>query len=181
MLQKLIREYSNKERFGEEEDDEDKKDTKEKKKKKEKLVEEDDKENEDEGVKMTAKKETYADKQLNKNLFIINTFEDVHDRKIKTDELKHFTELFADNDISKKVMKDKIENYENEKFSSNADNLTELLEVSKKLTSIIEKMKSDSDNKTDNKPESEPEKAVEKYKNFQGIMPFSNEKKYMLI
>jgi hypothetical protein len=167
MLQKLVKEYSRKEKFEEEE-------TKKDEVKKEETQKEEKKSlDEDSDTKMTAKKETYADKQLDKNLFIINTFEDLHERKITTDELKHFSELFSDNDVSKKIIKDKIENYKNEKFSSNQDNFSELLEVSKKLTAIIQKMKTDADNN--------PDKTVEKYENFKGIMPFSNEKKYVML
>lgn len=158
ILQRLIKDYNKKEKFDEKQ--EDKKDDKKSEDKKEE--------------KISAKKETYADKQLDKNLFIINTFEEVHDRKIKTDELKKFAEMFSSNDISKKEMKDTIENYDNEKFSAKNNNMDELLEVSKKLTAVIEKMKKDEDNKS-NDP------VVEKFSGFDDIMPFSNEKKYVML
>jgi hypothetical protein len=116
----------------------------------------------------SGKKETYADKLLDKNLFIINTFEELHSRKITTEELKKFSQMFSDDKITKSEMKDKIQNYKNEQFQANESNMDELLEVSKKLTSIIEKM-------------SKKENVVEKFENFKGVMPFSNEKNYVLL
>jgi hypothetical protein len=125
-------------------------------------------------------KEKFEEKQLDMNLFIINTFENVHDRKIKMDELKHFTELFSTGSVgNKNDMKNVIENFKKEKFTVNdkaAEEISELEEISNKLQSVIKKLK---EGNVPEKKTAKPEtKVVEK---FTDILPFSNEKKYMPI
>jgi Na+-transporting methylmalonyl-CoA/oxaloacetate decarboxylase gamma subunit len=138
---------------------------------KEQVDDKDEKDDNDEkDKKQTSKKETYADKELDMNLFIINTFEDVHKRKIQTDELKKFSSLFMDGDLSKKEMKNKIENYKNENFNDDSDGSSwnELLETSKKMTSLIEKLSKQGGSKK-----------VESFRN--SPLPFFDEKKYMTL
>lgn len=123
-----------------------------------------------------AKKEEFsADKQLERNLFIINTFEDFHERKITPDELKTFTEMFAQNDVSKQVMKDKIENFKVEHVSDN-DHIEELLEISGKLSKVIENLKNKSKSEP---PRKDTKKSIEKFS--QGYEPFNTTNKYMPI
>ena len=103
-------------------------------------------------VKTTRKKEMfaenetkepkpYSDSQLDMNLYIINTFEDVHDRKIKTDELKKFTNMFMKGTKDKNEMRSLIEQFTDEKEPSKEQgHLADLLEIQSKLSDIIAKI-----------------------------------------
>lgn len=92
-------------------------------------------------------KETFeAEKNLEKNLFIINSFEEAHGRKITTDQLKHFSKMFSMSDMTKKEMKTRIENFTTtdeedddaaETYESYADHKAE---IAKEISSIAEKM-----------------------------------------
>lgn len=126
-------------------------------------------------------KETFADQMLDKNLFIINTFEDVHDRKITKDELKMFADDFKNAKLTKKEMREKIENFNEKKEAFvQQDNLAELLDISKKLTTIVEKMQK---NKTPQKKSVPPlvKGTIETFTDDDYIIPFSRDKKYMPI
>lgn len=123
------------------------------------------------------KKEAFADKQLEKNLFIINTFEDFYDRKITPEELKTFSEMFQDESVTEQVMKKKIESFEEAKKKevvSKETFVNELTEISQKLNSLISAMKSPSPKYTQKE-----DKKVESF--VQGHEPFSKLNKYMPI
>lgn len=120
------------------------------------------------------KKEAFAEKQLEKNLFIINTFEDFYDRKITPDELKTFSEMFEDDSISEEVMKKKIETFESPMKTASVSKehfVDQLTEISQKLNSVINAIKSPSSKKTPS------EEKVETF--VQGHEPFSKLNKYM--
>lgn len=130
--------------------------------------------------KLEEKKETFADQMLDKNLFIINTFEDVHERKITKDELKKFSEDFKEDTISKQEMREKIENFDEKKEKVlEEDDLKELLDVSKKLTTIIEKMQKDKSPPAKSLPPI-AKGTIESFNN-DFVIPFSRDKKYMPI
>lgn len=121
-----------------------------------------------------AKKDETNDQQLDKNLFIINTFEEVHDKKISTLELKELSKLL-EGEASKQVMKEKIEAYKKEKFEEEDDDeLNELLEMSSRINNLVEKLKS-------KKSQGIPTVKKAVVESFTGIMPFNNEKKYMSV
>jgi flagellar biosynthesis/type III secretory pathway M-ring protein FliF/YscJ len=169
MLFKLIKEHGKSEHFKEDEKEQNDKS----------------KDGKDKKEDSDDKTETFADKMLDKNLFIINTFEEVQERKITKDELKKLSEMFSDDKMTKTEMKEKIQSF-NKKEPFSQDNLSELLEVTKKLTEIVEKMKNDSDetpSSTDaprvNAINTKP--SVEQFAQDGLILPFSNEKKYMPI
>jgi hypothetical protein len=97
------------------------------------------------------KKEAFSDKQLDMNLFVINTFEDVHDRKIKTNELKKLTDAFSQGNITTKdEMKKKIEEFKEEapaKDSGDSSMLSKLKALSAQVNQLIAEA-SKSDNPT---------------------------------
>jgi Ca2+/Na+ antiporter len=128
------------------------------------------------------KKEAFADKQLEKNLFIINTFEDFYDRKITPEELKTFSEMFHDESVTEEVMKKKIESFEETKQGEAVSKETfvnELTEISQKLNLLINAIKNPTP-KYKQKPDDKKDKSSSNVESFvQGHEPFSKLNKYM--
>lgn len=158
MLQNLIKETRKKEMF-----EEDKKQTDQTKK--------------DQAAKDTNEK--FSEKALEMNMFVIEKFEELYDRKIKTDELKGFVEMFTSGQVTtKKDMTAKIEAFteKKEKFAE-ADYLTDLQDIQSKLADVIKKMQAPADQS--GAPDMSASKPVEQF--TQNIAPFSTPSKYMSI
>lgn len=143
--------------------------------------------------------ETPLEKQLDMNLFVINTFEDVHDRKITTDELKKFTEAFTAGKVtSKNEMKDLIETFDQDTPPS-ANNVAEIIDELNKISVALTKVIGSLGQQQQLAPKPTPSigvtksatptstataknsKKVEAFTQRDAVLPFSTETKYMRV
>ncbi len=107
-------------------------------------------------------------KNLEKNLFIINSYEEIYNKKISPQDLSKLTENLKDIE-DKQIIKDKIKSFVSENFSPSSSATTspevlkELKDISEKLAQVVKKLD------------------VTDYKETFVVSPFSTNRKYMLI
>lgn len=124
-----------------------------------------------------------AEDQLEKNLFIINTFEEVQGKKITTDDLKYLTKAWSDKPaMTKDEMKTFITKYKKEAFAEQDGTiLEELDDALQQLVNIVKRLKEKPSKPAAVKPAVEAAKKVDPEHFFQGVLPFSNERKFVTV
>lgn len=115
-------------------------------------------------------------KLLEHNLYIINVFEEVHGSKITPHDLKQLSKLWKDApSMTNEEMKKHIKEYKKkETFAAdNSELVKELTEITKRLAAITQDL--------NDGPKAPPATDNKEHFAEQGIMPFSNEKKFVFI
>jgi hypothetical protein len=143
--------------------------------------------------------ENYAEQQLERNLTIINAFEEMYDRKITPEELKELNEILANEKVlGSSLVKKTLETYKKDKETTHAksakaktdkelvaEHFVELAEISNRLSSFVQKIKQHGSTigtqktNTSVTNEEQTEQPVEVEAFVQGNEPYTHLNKYM--
>lgn len=142
----------------------------------------------------TAHDENFAEQQLERNLTIINAFEEMNDRKITPEELKEISDLLANEKVlGSTLVKKTLETYKKDKEVAHAkldkaksdkevvaEHFVELAEISSRLSKFVQKVQQHGA-KVGSKPNADDESTsnvkVEAF--VQGNEPYTHLNKYM--